>query len=68
MTHAFDRDDVVRHRPQGPLGRIVVEQRASYTVLHRLPIEADGRIRYRIKSSDGKIERVATEDQLSRLS
>ena len=32
-----------------------------------LPIEADGRPRYRIKSKTENIERVVTEEQISRL-
>jgi hypothetical protein len=36
-----------------------------YTILQLMPIEADGRLRYRIKSKSEKIERVVTEDQLS---
>ena len=39
-----------------------------YTIVQRLPIEADGRLRYRIKSKSGNIERVVTEDQLSYFS
>lgn len=31
-----------------------------------MPIEADGRIRYRIRSKSDNVERVVTEDQLSR--
>ena len=30
-----------------------------------MPIEADGRLRYRIKSKSENIERIVTEDQLS---
>jgi len=36
-----------------------------YTVVQCLPVEADGRLRYRIKSKSENIERVVTEDQLS---
>jgi hypothetical protein len=36
-----------------------------YTVIRHMPIEADGRIRYRIKCKSDKVERVVTEDQLS---
>jgi hypothetical protein len=36
-----------------------------YTIVQRMPIEADGRLRYRIKSKLENIERVVTEDQLS---
>jgi hypothetical protein len=41
------------------------EEPAVYTVIQHMPIEADGRIRYRIKSQTEKIERVVTEEQLS---
>ncbi len=37
-----------------------------YTIIARMPIEADGRIRYRIRSKTENVERVVTEDQLSR--
>jgi len=36
-----------------------------YTVVQLMPIEADGRLRYRIKSKSENIERIVTEDQLS---
>jgi hypothetical protein len=52
---------------QAPQGRAVVKERSIYTVISRLPIEADGRPRYRIKSKTEKLERVVTEEQLSRL-
>ena len=42
----------------------VIDQR-FYTIVQLLPIEADGRPRYRIKSKSENIERVVTEDQLS---
>jgi hypothetical protein len=44
------------------------EKPTVYTVVQQLPIEADGRIRYRIKSQSENFERVVTEDQLSRCS
>jgi hypothetical protein len=44
-------------------GRVQVEQPKVYTIVQQMPVEADGRLRYRIKSE--KIERVVTEDQLS---
>ena len=43
----------------------VVPQLIHYTIVQRMPIEADGRLRYRIKSKSENIERVVTEDQLS---
>jgi len=36
-----------------------------YTIVQCMPIEADGRLRYRIKSKSENIERIVTEDQLS---
>ena len=44
-------------------GRAQVEVPQIYTIVQCMPVEADGRLRYRIKSD--KIERVATEDELS---
>jgi hypothetical protein len=51
---------------QGPQGREVVEPSHVYTILALLPVEADGRPRYRIKSKDENFERVVAEDLLSR--
>ena len=45
-------------------GRADNGERAIYTIVAPLPIEADGRIRYRIKSNTENFERVVTEDQL----
>jgi len=42
---------------------VQVEEPKIYTIIQCMPIEADGRLRYRIKSD--KIERVVTEDELS---
>lgn len=36
-----------------------------YTVIQHMPIEADGRIRYRIRSNTEKADRVVTEEELS---
>ena len=44
---------------------MTVEKPTVYTVVQQLPIESDGRIRYRIKSQSENFERVVTEDQLS---
>jgi hypothetical protein len=52
---------------QGPQGRADLKQRSIYTIVTCLPIEADGRPRYRIKSKTENIERVVTEEQISRL-
>lgn len=67
MTHSYSIDDEVHHRGQGPQLRSLSGPRLVYTVVKCLPIEADGRIRYRIKSSVENFERVVSEDQLSRL-
>ena len=65
MSHDYKVNDDVYHRAQGPQGRMTFEKRTVYTVVQLMPIEADGRVRYRIKSESEKIERVVTEDQLS---
>jgi hypothetical protein len=66
MSYAFAKDDDVHHQVQGPQGRPKVEQSNVYTIVQRMPVEADGRLRYRIKSKTGNVERVVTEEQLSR--
>ena len=65
MPHIYKLRDDVRHLGQGPQGRMSFEKPTVYTVLHQLPVESDGRIRYRIKSQSENFERVLTEDQLS---
>ena len=47
--------------------RATVKERSVYTIVSCLPIEADGRPRYRIKSKSENVERVVTEEQISRL-
>jgi hypothetical protein len=59
-------DDVLFHL-QGPQGRDVPKQQDVYTITARLPIEADGRPRYRIRSKTEKVERVVTEELISQL-
>jgi hypothetical protein len=68
MSYIYKPKDDVRHLGQGPQGRMTDEEPTVYTVVQQLPIEADGRIRYRIKSQSENFERVVTEDQLSRYS
>ena len=63
MSHAYQPNDEVLHRGQGPQGRVQVEVPKVYTIVQCMPLEADGRLRYRIKSD--KVERVVTEDELS---
>ncbi len=67
MAHNFAINDHVHHQLQGPQGRAVTKQRSVYTIVTCLPIEADGRPRYRIKSKTENVERVVTEEQISRL-
>jgi hypothetical protein len=67
MTHAYKLNDDVRHQPQGPQGRAETDPPLVYTIVRRMPIEADGRLRYRIRSKSDNVERVVTEDQLSYL-
>jgi hypothetical protein len=56
MAHNYAINDDVHHQLQGPQGRAVVKQRSIYTIVSRLPIEADGRPRYRIKSKTENVE------------
>ena len=65
MSRAFKTNEDVHHQPKGPQGRVATEPSMVYTIVQRMPIEADGRLRYRIKSKSENIERVVTEDQLS---
>ena len=65
MAHSYSIDDEVHHQRQGPQLR-EVPTREVYTITRCLPIEADGRVRYRIKSSKENFERVVSEDELSR--
>lgn len=67
MAHNYAINDDVHHQLQGPQGRAVLKERSIYTIVTCLPIEADGRPRYRIKSKTENIERVVTEEQISRL-
>jgi hypothetical protein len=59
-------DDVFFHL-QGPQGRDIPKQQDVYTITARLPIEADGRPRYRIRSKTEKVERVVTEELISQV-
>ncbi len=68
MAHIFSKDDDVCHQQQGPQGRADISRANVYTVIARMPVESDGRIRYRIRSKTENVERVVTEDQLSRPS
>ena len=65
MSYAYKLNQDVRHQPQGPQGRVETDPPTIYTIVQLMPIEEDGRLRYRIKSKSENIERVVTEDQLS---
>jgi hypothetical protein len=65
MSYAYKPNEDVHHQPQGPQGRAAADAPMIYTIVQRMPIEADGRLRYRIKSKSENLERVVTEDQLS---
>jgi hypothetical protein len=65
MSFAYKLNEDVHHQPQGPQGRAATDAPMIYTIVQRMPIEADGRLRYRIKGKSGNIERVVTEDELS---
>jgi hypothetical protein len=67
MAHNYAINDDVHHQQQGPQGRATARERSVYTIVTCLPIEADGRPRYRIRSKTDNIERVVTEEQISRL-
>ena len=65
MSHTYKLNEDVHHQRQGPQGRAETDPPLIYTVIKCMPIEADGRLRYRIRSKSENIERVVTEDQLS---
>jgi hypothetical protein len=65
MAYSYAINDDVLLQLQGPQGRDIPKQQDVYTITARLPIEADGRPRYRIKSKTEKVERVVTEEQIS---
>ena len=67
MPYAYKLNEDVRHQPQGPFVFNVTDRTEIYTIVQHMPIESDGRVRYRIKCKSEKIERVVTEDQLSYL-
>lgn len=64
MTYHDAINDSVLLRPQG---RDVPKQHNVYSITARLPTEAYGRARYRIKSETEKVERVVTGEQISQL-
>jgi len=54
MSHVYKLNAGVRHLPRGPQGRMTSEAPTVYTVIQHMPIEGDGRIRYRIRSNTEK--------------
>jgi len=66
MAHNFSINEDVHHQNQGPQGRTEKSRSNVYTIIGRMPIEADGRLRYRIRSKTDNVERIVTEEQLSR--
>ena len=68
MPRNYSINDDVHHQLQGPQGRTVVRERSVYTIVSFLPIEFDGRPRYRIRSKSEKVDRVVTEEQICRVS
>ena len=64
MAHSYSIDDEVHHRPQGPQLRPAPGARPLYTIVRCLPIEGDGRVRYRIKCAGETFERVVFEDDI----
>lgn len=65
MSYIYKPNEDVHHQPQGPQGRAATDPPIVYTIVRQMPIEADGRLRYRIKSKSDHIERIVSEDQLS---
>lgn len=63
--YPYRLNEEVRYRPQGPQGVEQVVHRVIYTIIQCMPIEADGRLRYRIKTTSENIEIIVAEDQLS---
>jgi len=49
MPFAYELNEEVLHRGQGPQGRVILAQPKVYTIVQRLPIEADGRLRAGLK-------------------
>ena len=58
MSYVYKLNEEVRHHAQGPQGRAATELPKIYTIVQCMPIESDGRVRYRIKCRSENIERV----------
>ena len=67
MSHVYKPNSDVRCLAQVPRGRKVVEQTNVYTVIRQMPVETDGRVRYRIRNQVDKTERVVNEEELVEL-
>jgi hypothetical protein len=67
MPYAYKPNSDVRCLAQEPRGRKLVEQTNVYTIVRQMPIEADGRVRYRIRNHADKTERVVNEEELVEL-
>jgi hypothetical protein len=67
MPRNYEVNDDVHYQLQGPQGRTFVGKRSVYTIVSFLPIEADARPRYRIRSNTEKVDRVVTEEQICRV-
>ena len=67
MGYHYAINDEVLFHLQGPQGRDDPKEPGVYTITARMPIEADGRFRYRIRRKTERIERVVTEEQISQL-
>ncbi len=65
MPDADKLNEEVQHRRQVPQGRTEAAASTIYTIVRHMPVEADGRLRYRLRSKSDNTERVVTEDQLS---
>ncbi len=44
MSYAYKLNEDVHHQPQGPQGRAATGAPMIYTIVQRMPIEADGRL------------------------
>ena len=51
MSYAYKLNEDVHHQPQGPQGRAATDPPMIYTIVQRMPIEADGRLRVRPETS-----------------
>lgn len=64
MAHAYEINQDVHLRARGPQGRVIIEAPKVYTVVQLRPVEADGTVKYHLKSKLENIERIASEDEL----